>query len=110
MALIRPPPAFPVRYYNDVRTSSMASDRLQRRLERLLDEAEEAITELNWATVRDRANAVLAIDPGNVDGQAFLATAERALGGSSATLTDQPTPPTPTSSLAPPRMDGTRSF
>ncbi len=59
----------------------MASDRLQRRLEILLDEAEEANTQLNWSLVRDRAQAVLAIDPPNSDGLAFLATAERALAG-----------------------------
>ena len=56
----------------------MASDRLQRRLERLLDEAEEAITQLDWNIVHDRAQAVLAIDPDNSDGLAFLATANRA--------------------------------
>ncbi len=43
----------------------MASERLHRRLEMLLDEAEEAITQLNWVVVRDRAQAVIAIDPGN---------------------------------------------
>ncbi len=41
----------------------MASDRLQRRLEGLLDDAEEAIVRLDWVAVRDRASAVLAIDP-----------------------------------------------
>ena len=45
----------------------MVSDRLQRRLERLLDEAEEAITQLEWRVVHDRAQAVLAIDPENID-------------------------------------------
>ena len=57
----------------------MASDRLQRRLGHLLDEAEEAITQLDWVVVQARAQAVLAIDPENGDGLAFLATAERAL-------------------------------
>ncbi len=67
----------------------MASDRLQRRLERLLDEAEEAITQLDWGVVHDRAQAVLAIDPENSDGLAFLATAERALGTSAPAPTRQ---------------------
>ncbi len=41
----------------------MASERVQRQIERLLDEAEEAIAQLNWVVVRDRAQAVLAISP-----------------------------------------------
>jgi len=81
----------------------MASDRLQRRLERLLDEAEEAITQLDWRVVHDRAQAVLAIDPENSDGLAFLATAERALANSTPRPTGQPvtTPPTPTQFATP---------
>ena len=58
----------------------MASERLKRQNERLLNEAEEAISRLDWATVRARAQAVLAYDPDNVDALAFLAGAERALG------------------------------
>jgi hypothetical protein len=63
----------------------MASERLQRQIDRLLDEAEAAITELNWGLVRDRALAVLGIDPENNEGRTFLATAERALLGSTET-------------------------
>ena len=33
----------------------MASDRRIRRIERLLDEAEEAVSALEWGVVRDRA-------------------------------------------------------
>ena len=40
----------------------MASDRSQRRIERLLDEADGAVSELDWETVRARAQAVLAFD------------------------------------------------
>ena len=36
----------------------MASDRRIRRIERLLDEAEEAVSALEWGVVRDRAQAV----------------------------------------------------
>ncbi len=49
----------------------MVSERLQRRIEHLLDEAEEAITKLDWKVVHDRAQAVLAIDPENGDGLAL---------------------------------------
>ncbi len=54
----------------------MATERLQRRIERLLDEAEEAVSELNWAVVRDRAQAVLGLDPDNEDGLALRAAAQ----------------------------------
>ena len=74
----------------------MASDRLQRRLERLLDEAEEAITQLDWRVVYDRSQAVLAIDPENSDGVAFLATAERALATSASTATSEAPTSAPT--------------
>jgi len=66
----------------------MASDRLQRQIERLLDEADLAITGEDWSTVSSRARSVLAIDPENADGLAYLATADRALGASA------PQPPT----------------
>ncbi|PKB79699.1 MAG: hypothetical protein BZY88_12020 [SAR202 cluster bacterium Io17-Chloro-G9] len=56
----------------------MASERVQRQIERLLDEAEVAVSRLEWGVVRDRAQAVLAFDPENPDGLAFLAAAERA--------------------------------
>ena len=61
----------------------MATERLQRRIEQLLDEAEEAVTGLDWAIVRDRARAVLGLDQGNADGLALLAAAERELGETS---------------------------
>ena len=70
----------------------MASERLQRQIDRLLDEAEEAIPQLNWTVVRDRARAVLAIDPESSEGFAFLATAERALSTSDASPTTETTP------------------
>ncbi len=54
----------------------MATERLQRQIERLLDEAEEAVSQLDWTSVRDRAQAVLAFDPGNEDPKGFLAAAE----------------------------------
>ena len=59
----------------------MSSERFQRRIERLLDQIEEAVDQLDWETVRGRAHAVLALDPGNTDATDFLAAAERALGG-----------------------------
>ena len=56
----------------------MASERFQRQIDRLLDEAEEALSRFDWERVRQCAQAVLAIDPENQDGSTFLAAAERA--------------------------------
>ena len=55
----------------------MASERIQRRIEQLLDEADEAVARSDWAVVRDRAQNVLRLDPDNADAVAFLAAAER---------------------------------
>ena len=57
----------------------MASERVQRQIDRLLDEAEEAITSQDWTTVGDRARSVLRLDPGNQDALSYLAAAERDL-------------------------------
>ena len=72
----------------------MASDRIQRQIDRLLDEAEQAITNEDWSTVASRARSVLAIDPENTEGEAYLAAADRALGTSAAPPTSQ-APSTP---------------
>ena len=63
----------------------MATERLQRRVEILLDEAEEAIAKSDWELVRDRAKNVLALDPNNPDAHALVAASERALDASGAT-------------------------
>ncbi len=73
----------------------MASDRVKRQIDSLLDEAEAAIKQLDWRVVRDRAEAVLAIDPENPDGRTYLATAERAMGGTAPTPTGHPAISTP---------------
>ncbi len=78
----------------------MASDRVQRQIDSLLDEAEAAIKELDWRVVHDRAEAVLAIDPENPDGLTYLATAERAMGGAAPAQTGHPAISTPTSTSA----------
>ncbi|MDP6606345.1 MAG: hypothetical protein QF664_08835 [Dehalococcoidia bacterium] len=43
----------------------MSSERVQRQVDRLLDAAEQALAENEWAIVRARCRAVLAIEPGN---------------------------------------------
>jgi hypothetical protein len=69
----------------------VTSERIQRRIDSLLDEADEAVARLDWAVVRDRARAVLAADPANADGQAYLEMAGRGLG----TPASQPPAPAP---------------
>ena len=59
----------------------MASERLKRQIDRLLDEGETAVSQLDWDLVRDRGRAVLALDPDDPDALSFLAAADRALGG-----------------------------
>ena len=55
----------------------MASDRIQRRIERLLDQIEESMDQLDWESVREYAQAVLRLEPENKDAVAYLAAAER---------------------------------
>ncbi len=57
----------------------MPSERVQRQIDRLLDEAEAAITALNWDVVRDRATAAFALNRENADVATYLASAEEAL-------------------------------
>jgi len=75
----------------------MASERLQRQIERLLDEADQAITNEDWSMVASRARAVLRIDPENSDALSYLAIAERDQGLSPVTPA-----PTDTASAEPP--------
>ena len=64
----------------------MAIEGLQRRIGRLLDKADDAISKYDWEAVRRDAHAFLAIDPEYSEGLAFIATAEREL----ATLAPNP--------------------
>ena len=57
----------------------MASERLKRQTDGLLDEVAAAVSQLDWLVVRDRTQAVLALDPENSDAATSLAAAERAL-------------------------------
>ncbi len=55
----------------------MPSERVQRRVERFLDESEEALSRNDWDLASARARAVLAIDPQNSDARLYLESAER---------------------------------
>ena len=62
----------------------MPSERVQRRIDRLLDDAEQAMDRQEWTVVQRIAQEVLALDPDNQDGATFLTSAERLLLGTSA--------------------------
>jgi hypothetical protein len=83
----------------------MATERLQRRINTLLDEADDAIANSDWELVLNRAQNVVALDPENPDALALIAAAERALGASAATSVERipvdPSPHTPPTATDP---------
>ena len=89
--------SLPPTYYLPI----MASERVQRQIDSLLDQVEAAIGQLDWEQVLERSQAVLDLAPDNLDAQQFFAAAERNLsrggqqrGAKEATApTLEPTPP-----------------
>ena len=79
----------------------MESERLQQQIDRLLDEAEQAVSQLDWITLQKRAQDVVAIDPNIQEGQAFPSTAEWALSASGPQATKQAATAIPTNSEIP---------
>ena len=57
----------------------MASERLQRRIDRILDQIEDAADRRDWPAVRQGALDLFVFDPANEDAKNFLAAAQRAL-------------------------------
>ena len=90
----------------------MVSERMQRRIDALLDEADEAITQQDWSRVAGAARAVLAIEESNADALGFLKMAEAngASGADSApvTPTGVPAEPSLTASTQPDSFAGGR--
>ncbi len=58
----------------------MPTERVQRRIDRLLDQAEEAADQRVWDVVRESAEMVLSIDPQNADATTFLTMVEASHG------------------------------
>lgn len=54
----------------------MSGERIKRRIDQLLDQADAAVESSDWATVRMRALDVLAFDDKNEDAKAYLGAAE----------------------------------
>ena len=80
----------------------MTTERIKRRIERLLDQVEEAADAEDWETVQRLSLQVLDMDEDNVDAQTFAKMAERSLGAAPSPAA--PTPYTvepPTSTKAP---------
>src|SRR5881296_1464419 len=76
----------------------MPSERVQRQIERLLDQCEEAISKRDWAMARDLAESVLRMDRGNQDALVYAAAAPAGATGEpgvAAPETAVPTPPQP---------------
>ncbi|MSQ15482.1 MAG: hypothetical protein EXR50_06435, partial [Dehalococcoidia bacterium] len=87
----------------------MPSEFIQRQIDRLLEQAAEALTSFEWETLRQSTGAILKLDPGNGDAQALLKVAEESLGSAappssiSAQEDAAPSPPT----QKPPRVQPT---
>ncbi len=83
----------------------MVSERIQRRIDALLDEVDEAVASADWAAVREKCDTVLRLDPDNSDARAYLDAAERDTGVATAVATSSssdgpppltiPSPPLP---------------
>src|SRR5438094_629732 len=59
----------------------MPSERIERQIDRLLDEADHAAAAQDWTQVRERCLRILQFDPANADATEYLAVAERVLAG-----------------------------
>jgi len=71
----------------------MPSERIQRQIDRLLDQADEAIANRDWTAAGEHAQSVLRLNPDNSDALAYLAAAKRDSGTSTAPkVTAQPAP------------------
>jgi tetratricopeptide (TPR) repeat protein len=58
----------------------VASDYIQRQVERLLGQAEQALDRADWQAVKQQSESILALDPDNRAALALLAAAARAVG------------------------------
>ena len=73
----------------------MPSERIQRQIDRLLDEAETAFAQRDWSGLQERSQDALALDPENGDALTFLAAAQKGLATSEAEAQTAPSVPSP---------------
>jgi hypothetical protein len=78
----------------------MTSERTQRQIDRLLDEAERAMAARDWTLLRQHAEDVLLLDADNGDAKNFFAAAERAMNATGSN------PPSPEKSRQTPALEG----
>ena len=84
----------------------MTTERIKRRIERLLDQVEEAADAEDWETVQRLSLQVLDMDEGNVDAQTFSRMAERSLGvAPPPAAPTAPATPTPEPAMATPTQE-----
>ena len=57
----------------------MAGEKFQRRIDRILDQIEDAVDRGDWVAVRQGALDLLVFDPENEDAKIFLTAAQSAL-------------------------------
>ena len=87
----------------------MPSERVQRQIDRLLDDAEEAAEARDWTTMLSRAEAALELDPENGDAAAFASVARRGLADTTPPATEpEPSAPYPSASAVPDSFAGGR--
>jgi hypothetical protein len=70
----------------------MTSDRIQRQIDRLLDEADASFAARDWEGLRSRALDVLKLDTANLDARTFLDAAEHGLAEASTVAAATPLP------------------
>ncbi len=58
----------------------MPSERIQRRIESLLDEADNSVGRKDWDAVREACDAVLRLDPDNEEARSYLDASQRDTG------------------------------
>ncbi len=71
-----------VTHYTCYHAAVMPSERIQRQIDRLLDDAEAAVSKGDWQLVNELTQRALTLDPENDDARALLAAAKRGLGDS----------------------------
>ena len=60
----------------------MASERIQRRIDRLLDQVEELADQREWSQVKDLSEEIIQLDADNADAKTFLDLAQLRLSSS----------------------------
>ena len=71
----------------------MPSERVQRRIEALLDDADAALSIQDWQKAAEIARAAITMDSDNADAATYLAAAEAALGDQAESVTGSSTKP-----------------